>query len=369
MPWPSVNIEFISSFTSPFNTSSSSTVTSSTRSSPTSKNPSTSEIRKFAIFAASIHSEQRSYIYYAPIVAAAWQRIGYKVIVIFVGDFTNYHKNQTFSKQLKLCQSLLKRLKVHVIDFQCNISYSTKISQLVRIFGGFLSDKIIKDTDYIITTDSDIVPLHENNYILKNDTDGFIYNTFCCGSFKRRQKTYQMYPMCHICLSKQVWRNLFLESIQRNELLNSNLSSSNAILLSDKAPFSFDTISLYLRQEFGQLYDSNMAKGDSAWYMDQVFSSMLLNNYCEKHRNFTIDKRDRTRFRLDPGFSPHAWQLDKLKIYGDAHLIHDPIFDPYHYAMFKNLLIFLFNSSLANDFDFYYKQFVLTYYPHKPKTH
>ncbi|CAF3454860.1 unnamed protein product [Rotaria sp. Silwood1] len=329
---------------------------------------STDNIRKFAVFASSIHSELRSYIFYTPITAAAWQRIGYDVIVIFVGDFTTNNNDRSLSKQLNITRTLLKRLDVHVIDFQCNSSYSIKISQLVRIFTGFLSDSIIKDTDYIITTDSDIIPMRKDDYILKNNRDGFIYNAFCCGTFTRRGKVYKMYPMSHIYLSKQLWRNLFLESIQRKELLNSNLSSLNTILLSDNAPFSFDTISLYTRHEFGQIYDSNMKKGDSAWYMDQVYSSMLLDDYCEKHPNIIIDKFHKTSMRLDPDLSQQFWQPQSFKRFGDAHIIHDEIFDSHRWASFKNLLFYMFNSSLANDFDLYYKEFILTL-RNKPEDH
>ncbi|CAF3948976.1 unnamed protein product [Rotaria sp. Silwood1] len=103
-----------------------------------------------------------------------------------------------------------------------------------------------------------------------------------------------------------------------------------------------------------------MKKGDSAWYMDQIYSSMLLDDYCEKHPNIIIDKFHRPSARLDPGFLPQAWKLEQLKRYGDAHLIHDEIFSLYQYAMFKNLLFYMFNSSLVNDFDLYYKEFLLT---------
>src|SRR5207248_2770176 len=123
--------------------------------------------------------------------------------------------------QLNLTRTFLQQLGVHIINFQCDKSYSIKISQLVRIFSGYLSDKIINDTDYIITTDSDIIPIREQDYQLKENTTGFIYNAYCCGSFKRREKTYQMYPMSHICLTKKIWRDLFLKSIQRQELLKS----------------------------------------------------------------------------------------------------------------------------------------------------
>jgi hypothetical protein len=240
------------------------------------------------------------------------------------------------------------------------------MSQLVRLFGGYLSNTIVHDRDYIITTDSDIIPMREKDYQLKENTIGFVYNAFCCGSYQRRGKSYQMFPMSHICISKKIWRNLFLESIQRKELLNSNLSSSD--LLSDKAPFSFDTVSIYTRLEFGPLYDSNMSKGDSAWYMDQAFSSMLLNEYCERHQNSILDKRHKNSMRLDPHLPSQMWQPNYLNNYGDAHLIHDEIFDSHRWTPFKNLLRFLFNQSLADDFDFYYKQFTLLLHD-KPEDH
>lgn len=312
--------------------------------------------RRFAVFSTSIHSKFRSYIFYTPITAAAWQRLGYEVIVIFVGDFT-HNSSQYFQAQLNLTEAFLERLNVHIIYFQCDKSYSIKISQLVRIFTGYLSDTIVDDWDYILTTDSDIIPIREDDYQLKENTTGFIYNAFCCGSFQRRNKSYRMYPMSHICLPKKIWRELFLQSIQRQELLAMNLSLN---LLSEKAPFSFATISLYTRHEFKNLYDSNMIKGDAAWYMDQIYSSMLINDYSVKYPHIKIDKRRKQSLRLDPNLPRHMWETHRLKQYGDAHIIHDEIFDSYRWGIFKKLLAFLFDQSLANDFDYYYKQFTLT---------
>ena len=349
---PKSDIQF-SSFTSSSSSSSSTSVPN--------------KIRQFALFSSSIHSKLRSYIFYTPIAAAAWQRVGYDVIVVFVGDFTN-NSNASLSPQLNLSRTFLQRLGVHIVNFQCDISYSVKMSQLVRIFGGFLPDTIVNNDDKIITTDSDIIPIREEDYEFNENTDGFIYNAHCCGTYQRREKTYQMYPLSHICLTKQIWRDLFLESIQRKELLNSNLSANYSVLLSNQPPFSFDTISLYTRQEFGHLYDSNMTKGDSAWYMDQVYSSMLLNDYCEKHSNIKIIKRYKTSKRLDPNLPYYMWDLQRIKQFGDAHLIHDEIFNSYRWTSFKNLLVFLFNTSLTNDFTNYYQIFILTLRD-KPEKH
>ncbi|UJR14764.1 hypothetical protein I4U23_001754 [Adineta vaga] len=345
--WPVSNIQSSSLFSI---TKSSTTVISS--------HSLSNQTRRFALFSSSIHSKLRSYIFYAPIAAGAWQRLGYEVIVVFTGDFTD-RSNASKSPQLNLSRAFLKRLGVHTIDFQCDMSYSTKMSQLVRLFGGFFSDTIVQDNDYILTTDSDIIPMQSLEYELVEGTHGFIYNAFCCGSFQRRNKTYDMYPMSHICLKKYIWRDMFLESIQRKELLDAKISSLNMTLLSDQAPFSFETVNAYTRYEFGKLYDSNMTKGDAAWYMDQVYSSMLINDYFQNHPNMKIDKRSKTSKRLDPHLPVIMWESQRLPSYGDAHLIHDEVFDSYQFVQFRKLLFFLFNYSLANDFVFYYKQFSL----------
>jgi hypothetical protein len=38
------------------------------------------------------------------------------------------------------------------------------------------------------------MPLKPGEYLPTNGTDGFIFNAFCCGSFKRRGKVYKMFP-------------------------------------------------------------------------------------------------------------------------------------------------------------------------------
>jgi len=309
---------------------------------------------RYAIFASSIHSQLRSYIFYAPITAAAWQRIDYGVIVVFVGDFTLEPAHHAV-QQLNLTRRFLERLGVHIIHLQCPKSHSIKLSQIVRLFNGFISNSILFDTDYVLTTDSDIIPMHRYQYEFSMNSTGFIYNAFCCGTIQRRNKTFPMYPMSHICLTKSTWRNLFLESKQRQELL----SNTTTNLLSQNASLSFDLISLYMRHEFRDLYDSTMVKGDAAWYMDQLYTSMLFDDYVERHRDFSIDKRRKLSLRLDPNIPIYTWTAQRMKDFGDAHIIHDEIFDMHRWNRFKHLLNYLFEPSLVADFDFYYKQFSL----------
>jgi hypothetical protein len=157
--------------------------------------------RRFAIYSSSIQSKAHSYIFYTPIVAAARQRIGYRVIVIVVGDFRSNLSIETLT-QSNLSRTILEQLSVHIIYFQCNQTYSVKISQLVRIFVGFLPSILINDDDYLLTSDSDILSMKSADYRLTSNTDGFIYTAHCCGLFQRRNHTYRMYPLSHICLRK-----------------------------------------------------------------------------------------------------------------------------------------------------------------------
>jgi hypothetical protein len=147
--------------------------------------------RRFAIFACSIHSSILAYTYYTPITAASWRRVGYETIVVFVGDF---NKTNVLTARLNLSRTYLKHVGAHIVDVQCNESYSVKLSQLVRVFAGFLPDHIVHDDDDILTGDSDLMPLKVSEYQPTLGTNGFIFNAFCCGSFERRNKSYRMFP-------------------------------------------------------------------------------------------------------------------------------------------------------------------------------
>jgi hypothetical protein len=147
--------------------------------------------RRFAIFACSIHSKVQVYTFYTPITAASWKRAGYETIVVFVGDFT---RPNVLTGKLNLTRNYLKHIGGHIIDVQCDASYAVKLSQLVRLFAGFLPDSIVHDDDDVLTGDSDLMPLKPKEYIPTSGTDGFIFNAHCCGTFKRRGRSYKMFP-------------------------------------------------------------------------------------------------------------------------------------------------------------------------------
>lgn len=147
--------------------------------------------RRFAIFACSIHSSVEAYSFYTPITSLSWRRAGYETIVIFAGDFA---MPNVLTARLNVSRAYLKTVGAHVIDVQCNASYAVKISQLVRLFAGFLPESLVADDDDILTGDSDLMPLRQSGYLPTNGTDGFIFNAYCCGLFTRRGRSYRMFP-------------------------------------------------------------------------------------------------------------------------------------------------------------------------------
>jgi hypothetical protein len=173
-----------------------------------------SENRRFAVFACSIHESIRAYTFYTPITAASWQRIGYEAIVVFVGNFS---KPDVLTARLNLSRNYLKHVGAHVVDLQCSEAHSVKLSQLVRVFSGFLPDSIVEDEDNILTGDSDLIPLKGTEYKPSPGTNGFIFNAHCCGTFGRRGKNYKMFPS-----ELNSIQNLYLIRME-NEIYSFNL--------------------------------------------------------------------------------------------------------------------------------------------------
>ncbi len=144
---------------------------------------------------------------------------------------------------------------------------------------------------------------------------------------------------------------MLFESVQRAELLSISPDSN---LLSYNAPLSFDTISIYARHEFRNVYDQRMDKGDLAWYMDQVLCSMLLTDYRHNHPEFLVSERSLGQ-RLDRVANISFWNRDNFEKFVDAHLFDDQIFDPSYWKVFNRFLSFVFKPHQVHLFNEYYQ--------------
>ena len=257
--------------------------------------------KQYAFASCSIHSSSEAYCFYTPLIALAWRRLGYEAIIILTGDFTK--PNRTNSAVIQLSVEYVHKFGGKVLEFQCPENYSLKISQIIRVFIGFLPLNYINDDDYLIISDSDLVPIRLEQYLkAAGFPDGFIVNRFCCGEFTHRNRTYRMIPMGHLYMKKYLWREMILRSVIHKELMNistnpdqistqsyeynfiKDYSKSDlmSLILDKNKTITFDIISLYLRHEFRAVYDQNMAIGDAAWAMDQRLITVFLFDYTNR---------------------------------------------------------------------------------------
>lgn len=270
--------------------------------------------KQFAFTSCSIHSIIEAYCFYTPIVTLAWRRLGFEVIIILVGDFNSFH-NKTKPEEIQLITKYIHQFGGRTYEFQSPRHYAMKISQLVRVFIGFLPLDFSNDNDYYIITDADLIPLNREQYLLqKSYPDGFIVNRFCCESFNRRNQSYQMIPMSYVYMKKYLWVEIILQSSIHKELVymtqnfdlylnksyeigllqTSTKEYLTSLLLNKGKMISFDIISLYLRHEYQQIYDKSTIKGSIGWSMDQELLTMLIVDYqnlTRKGQTLKIDQR------------------------------------------------------------------------------
>ncbi|CAF3352995.1 unnamed protein product [Rotaria sp. Silwood1] len=336
--------------------------------------------KQYAFVSCSIHSTIEAYCFYMPMVTLAWRRLGYEVIVILVGDFINL--NNTKPDDIQLVIKYVHAFGGKTLEFQSPQDYAMKISQTIRLFIGFLPLNFVNDDDYFIITDSDLLPLHREQYMLeKGYPDGFIVNRYCCGFFFRRNRSYHMIPMGHLYMKRYLWREIILQSIIQKELITisqnfyqyTNGSHEyeiikrykkkrfDSLLLTKDKIITYDIMSLYLRQEFRQTYDERTVKGGTGWDMDQVLITMLLFDYLNSTtdgQKLKIHERGLLG-RLDRSVPFLQWSTrSNFSEFGDAHITHN-IFEKKFWYTHLRLFKSLFNETCIKLLNEYYKGYLL----------
>ena len=93
------------------------------------------------------------YVFYAPLAVLAWKRIQFNSIVIISGSEEEWNA----APPLKLIRKKLDQLGAIVLFFESPVEYLTSFSQLSRIFTASLASRFLNDTDYLVTSDSDML--------------------------------------------------------------------------------------------------------------------------------------------------------------------------------------------------------------------
>ena len=254
-------------------------------------------ITNYAVFGIGLDSFDNpravSYLFYPPLSALAWKRIGYGTIVIIADTLDSW---------------MAKPLHRHVMRYLCNIQAvvvffpvpqekAVMISQMSRMFAHVMMKNLLRlqgappEYDpYIVTADSDLWPFKRDMFPSDTGTyqdvmpDIISLNHGCCAWFVHRSIRQKMYPMTYVRMRLSTWTR-FLK-------IHADITDMTALTLDD--------ILNVLRVEFGSLVDDPVIKGQNdGWFMDQHLMSYWLNKYRELYGNDKVMFGNRQGMRLD----------------------------------------------------------------------
>ena len=204
------------------------------------------------LLSCSSYSYSLIYCYYLPYVALAWRRLGFEPFVLLIGSAATF-------EDLPLLNLLKKDLQIRYEFIPSNPSESISISQLIRLYGGFISFPRQSNQDlFIILADVDLLPITKHRFDLhQNDVNRIlIVNADCCQDLRFSYKRYQMmdyYPISYVGMSQSLWKDLFLP-----------FNHCNA-----SASLTVELIRCSIAEIFNQTIPQNVIKGSDQWDIDQ----------------------------------------------------------------------------------------------------
>lgn len=246
--------------------------------------------------------ERYHYVFLVPLAILAWKRIGFETIVLIAGK----EEDWLIDSRLKLILTYIQEMHSLYIFLDISEHQKVMMSQVSRIFAGSLLSDVLNEDDYLITSDVDLWPLEAPHYHLKLDRDILVLNSECCGSFVFKDQFYRMVPLGNFGARVKTWKQL--------------ITSGNQTLL----PKTAEDVIVYLKNEFGDLVDKRVVKGENeGWYMDQRLLSMLVSSWIKQHDIRRIDfvRRDVGNDRVDRSW----WSTKSFEGKIDIHTL-DNIF-------------------------------------------
>jgi hypothetical protein len=244
------------------------------------------------------------YSIYLPVCALAWRRVGYEPIVIFVKR--SGAMEQEFSNFTKKTMEYLKLFNVQTFLVASPPHYENHLSQLARLYVGLLPARLVKEHDFLLLSDSDIVPVRKD-FLHFYNTLSIVVNGYGTGEFLHKGIMYEEFPISYLGMRKWQWRQVM------NVTQNMSLTGE---LVVEKASVFFGKGSVRKNNE--------MKKGDTHWELDQKILAIGIHNYVRATGGAIKLSRYRLRSRLDRTHSDLQW-INSTKAYtqiDDCHLFH-----------------------------------------------
>ncbi|KAI9559305.1 hypothetical protein GHT06_016094 [Daphnia sinensis] len=219
------------------------------------------------------------YAFNLPLTALAWERLGFRSVVLIIGSRCEWENDPALSTIL----SHLEDRQTTIIFIEAPPEQRPKLSQTARPFTVNLPGFPGKDNDFLITSDSDLWPLRKEHYMPQPNKKIVLVHSQCCGFFQFNNKSYPMYPMSNIGATVATWR----------QAMNDNHSIA----------YDADTILNYLEDVFGDMARGPLIIGKPTWYMDQRVTSIRLTEWMAKYGDGSVHRvSDVGFYRLDRSY-------------------------------------------------------------------
>ena len=126
----------------------------------------------YAVFSSSTPSgknlREYDYAFYLPMTALAWQRIGFRSIIIIIGTKDQWLRDPILATVLKYLDE--RNDTVTTIFTDSDPINRNMLGQTSRLFVAHLPQFPGKDTDFVVTTDSDLWPLKQSHFLPRDGT-------------------------------------------------------------------------------------------------------------------------------------------------------------------------------------------------------
>ena len=257
---------------------------------------------RFAVFSATpnITGSLYGYVFYLPLTARAWARVGYGSLVILVGSYYTWTANDM---TLYVLHALVDKGAGIVFIQTPHPDNDVTVAQTSRLFAGHLFKPFLSENDIILTSDADLWPIDRHYYSNISSKTIVVLNAYCCGHFNYLNRSVRMFPMSSVITSVGIWQALFPCH-----------PGGGAV--------SSETILAYLANFYGPAVRQAAVKGGKGWEYDQKVVSIRVEDFAMARGQGSVRLRDRqVKDRIDRAwFSVPRYLVGKR----DAHLPLEP---------------------------------------------
>lgn len=285
----------------------------------------TSVSRRFALMSLSaVDNRTFHHALYVPVCALAWRRLNYEPLVMILAN-----NKSDLNKLTRRVVRSLEYLNVRVFYVPVARKRSrSELSFLGRLFGGILPDSIVRDDDFIVTTDTDLIPISREYFSLIN-TRAITILDAKWKYFTHREKFHNLPESLgsYIGMIKSQWRDVMRLTL-RDQLTGFTIAKKS-------------------KQIYGGIKKTEKLEDR----LDQQVITLAMSEYT-KSSPVKVNRRVLVGLRIDKGVKL-LWNgmLSKFDQVTDAHLFHSDSFE-HRSKLFK-----LFNKLFSSNIN----QYLVTY--------